>query len=88
MDQQVVWTQECGCGYENDTTSDGTVCKVVSISKCAFKNNRRLKKIVIGSNVATIGTKAFSGCKKLKKLDIKPRKLNAKGLESVIKGIS
>ncbi len=46
-------------------TEDGTVCRVTSISKCAFKNNRRLKKVVIGNNVTTIGTKAFSGCKNL-----------------------
>ncbi len=46
-------------------TEDGTVCKVTSISKCAFKNNRRLKKVVIGDNVTAIGTKAFSGCKNL-----------------------
>ena len=44
---------------------DGTVCRVTSISKCAFKNNRRIKKVVIGSNVTAIGTKAFSGCKSL-----------------------
>lgn len=46
-------------------TEDGTVCKVTSISKCAFKNNRRLKKVVIGDNVTAIGTKAFSGCRNL-----------------------
>lgn len=46
-------------------TEDGTVCKVTSISKCVFKNNRRLKKVVIGDNVTAIGTKAFSGCKNL-----------------------
>lgn len=115
-------------------TEDGTVCKVTSISKCAFKNNRRLKKVVIGDNVTAIGTKAFSGCrnltsvtvgknvtaigasafsnctkltnvtipakvakigskafsgcKKLKKLDIKSRKLNAKGVNrKAFKGI-
>ena len=51
-------------------TEDGTVCKVTSISKCAFKNNRRLKKVVIGSNVTAIGTKAFSGCKNLTSVTI------------------
>ncbi len=49
---------------------DGTVCKVTSISKCAFKNNRRLKKVVIGSNVTAIGTNAFSGCKNLTSVTI------------------
>lgn len=51
-------------------TEDGTVCKVTSISKCAFKNNRRLKKVVIGSNVTVIGTNAFSGCKNLTSVTI------------------
>lgn len=46
-------------------TEDGTECKVTSISKCAFKNNRKLKKAVIGDNVTVIGTKAFSGCRNL-----------------------
>lgn len=49
---------------------DGAVCKVTSISKCAFKNNRRLKKVVIGNNVTSIGTKAFSGCKNLTSVTI------------------
>lgn len=46
-------------------TEAGTECKVTSISKCAFKNNRKLKKVVIGDNVTVIGTKAFSGCRNL-----------------------
>ena len=46
-------------------TEDGTECKVTSISKCAFKNNRKLKKAVIGDNVTVIGTKAFSSCRNL-----------------------
>ncbi len=51
-------------------TEDGAVCKVTSISKCAFRNNRRLKKAVIGGNVTAIGTKAFSGCKNLTSVTI------------------
>lgn len=43
-------------------TRDGVTCKVTAISKCAFKNNRKLKKAVIGNNVIVIGTKAFFGC--------------------------
>lgn len=51
-------------------TEDGTVCKVTSISKCAFKNNRKLRNVVIGSNVTVIGTKAFSGCRNLTSITI------------------
>lgn len=30
-------------------TENGKVCKVTSISKCAFKNNRKLKKLLLGT---------------------------------------
>lgn len=46
-------------------TRDEITCKVTAISKCAFKNNRKLKKVAIGNNVTVIGTKAFFGCKNL-----------------------
>lgn len=39
--------------------------KVTSIAKSAFANCKKLKKVVIGSNVKTIGASAFSGCTKL-----------------------
>ncbi len=46
-------------------TDDGIICKVTSVSKGAFQNNKKLKKVVVGSNVKTIGDKAFYGCKNL-----------------------
>lgn len=46
-------------------TEDGRICKVISVSKGAFQNNKRLKKAVVGNNVKTIGDKAFYGCKNL-----------------------
>ena len=51
-------------------TEDRAVCKVTSISKCAFKNNRKLRKAVIGGNVTAIDTKAFSGCRNLTSVTI------------------
>lgn len=51
-------------------TEEGKVCKVTSISKSAFKNNRKLKKVVIGENVSAIGTKAIFGCKNLSTVTI------------------
>lgn len=51
-------------------TEDRAVCKVTSISKCAFKNNRKLRKVVIGGNVTAIGTKAFSDCRNLTSVTI------------------
>ena len=38
---------------------------MTSVSKGAFQNNKKLKKVVVGSNVKTIGDKAFYGCKNL-----------------------
>ncbi len=45
-------------------TYDGVTYKVTSIAPGAFKNSK-IKKIVIGSNIKKIGSKAFYGCKKL-----------------------
>lgn len=47
-------------------TMDGLTFKVTSIAAKAFKGNKKLSKITIGSNVKTIGKEAFSGCTKLK----------------------
>ena len=44
--------------------------KIVSISKNAFKNLKKLKTVTIGNNVTTIGNDAFSGCGKLTKVTI------------------
>ena len=43
---------------------------ITSISKNAFKNNKKSKKIIIGKNVKTIGISAFENCKKLKQVTI------------------
>lgn len=51
-------------------TIDGITYKVTAIEKNAFKNNKTLKKIVIGSNVTKIGDNAFYGCIKLKYVTI------------------
>lgn len=44
---------------------DGTICKVVSVADNAFKNNKYIKKMIVGNNVKIIGNKAFYGCKNL-----------------------
>ncbi len=56
----------------------GSSFKVVSIANKAFANHKKLTGLVIGSNVKKIGTKAFYGCKKLKKITIKSTKLQSK----------
>lgn len=52
--------------------------KVTSIAPNAFKNNKKLKKVVIGVNIKSIGKNAFKGCKNLKRIIIKTKKLTAK----------
>lgn len=61
-------------------TIDGTTYKVTSIASGAFKNNKKLTKVKVGSNVQSIGKKAFYGCKKLKTIVIKSKKLTAKSV--------
>ena len=51
-------------------TVDGITYQVTSIGDDAFKNNKNVKKITIGSNVTTIGKNAFYGCKNLKTVTI------------------
>ena len=45
---------------------DGMTYKVTAIEKNAFRNNKYIKKVIIGNNIITIGDNAFYGCKKLK----------------------
>ena len=61
--------------------------KVVGIEKNAFKNNRKLKKVVIGSQVTKIGANAFSGAKNLKTITIKSKSLKSVG-KNTFKGIN
>lgn len=65
----------------------GITCKVTEISKNAFKGNKKLSKVIIGSNVEKIGKKAFFGDGKLKKIVIKSKKLK-KAYPGSLKGIS
>jgi len=58
---------------------NGITYKVTEIANGAFKNNKKLKKVVIGKNVIVIGKKAFFGCKKLKSVIIKTKELNKIG---------
>lgn len=51
---------------------------VTSVAANALKNNTKIKNLVIGANVNKIGKKAFFGCKSLKQISIKTKKLTAK----------
>lgn len=49
---------------------DGKTYKVSKIEGNAFKNNTKLKRVKIGSNIAEIGNGAFQGCKNLTSVKI------------------
>lgn len=56
--------------------------KVTAIAANAFKNQKKIKKVVIPSSVNRIGKKAFYGCKNLKNITIKTTKLTKKNVGS------
>ncbi len=60
-------------------TINGITYKVTAVSKNAFKNNKKLKKVIIGKNVTKIEANAFSGCKNLKAITVKSTKLKSVG---------
>lgn len=71
----------------NTVTVDGIIYRVTSIAKNAFKNNKNLKKVTIGNNIAKIKAGAFKGCKNLKMITIKSKSLKSVG-KNIFKGIS
>ena len=68
---------------------NGEIYKVTKIDKNAFKGNKKVTKIVVGSNIQSIGNYAFSGCKKLKTIIIQSKKLTTKTVsKKAFKGIA
>ena len=69
--------------------ANGKVYKVTSIADNAFKNDLTIKKLVIGENVTVIGKNAFNGCKNLKSITVKTKKLKASKVgKNAFKGIN
>ncbi len=65
----------------NDSvTYNGTTYKITRISSGAYKNNKKLQKLTVGSNVEVIEKNAFNGCKSLKNVTIKA--INLKKVEA------
>lgn len=70
-------------------TIDGISYRVTSVAANALKGNKNVTSVTIGTNVASIGKKAFYNCKNLKKLTIKTTKLTKKNVgKYAFKGIS
>ena len=65
---------------------DGVTYKVTSVADGALKNYKNLTTVTVGANVTKIGKNAFYGCKKLKKIIIKSKKLKSVG-KNALKGI-
>lgn len=67
----------------------GVTYKVTKLEAKAFKNNTTVTKVIIPSSIVSIGTNAFSGCKKIKTITIKSQKLTAKTVsQGAFKGLS
>ena len=70
-------------------TIDGITYAVTKVDTAAFKNNKKVTKIVIGKNVTSISKNAFKNCKKIKTIVIKTTKLTNKTLaKGAFKGIT
>ena len=68
---------------------NGQMYKVTSIKANALKGNTKIKKLTIGSNVKTIGKKAFYGCKNLKTIAIKTSNLTSSSIKAgAFKGLN
>ena len=56
----------------------GVTYKITKIEDKAFKGNKNITKLTVGSNITSIGKEAFSGCKKIKTLKITSKNLTSK----------
>lgn len=56
----------------------GISYKVTEVGANAFKNNKKVKKVVMGANISKIAKKAFNKCPNLKTVVIKSTKLTKK----------
>ncbi|MBE5924874.1 MAG: hypothetical protein E7271_10510 [Lachnospiraceae bacterium] len=64
----------------DEITINNKKYKVTEIKANAFKNNKKIKKVVIGKNIKKIGKNAFCGCSNLKDVKIKTTKLTKKSV--------
>lgn len=61
----------------------GTSYKVTKIQEKAFRNNKKLKTLIIGANVKEIDAKAFWGCSKLSKIQVNSKSLTKVGTNAL-----
>lgn len=65
---------------------DKKTYKVTAIADNAFKGNKKIKKVIIGKNIITIGKNAFNGCKNLQTIEVQSKKVKKVG-KNAFKGI-
>ncbi len=68
-------------------TINGVSCTVTGVANKAFAGMEKLKKVVIGKNVTTIGKNAFYGDSRLKKITVSGTALKKVG-KNALKGIN
>ncbi|MCI9080015.1 MAG: family 43 glycosylhydrolase [Lachnospiraceae bacterium] len=61
--------------------------KVTSIKSNAFKNNKKVKQVIVSKNIKKIGKNAFKNCSKIKKIKIKSSSIKKIGKDA-FKGIN
>ena len=68
-------------------TKGQSIFKVTAIDKKAFYNNKKLKNVVIGLNVTSIGANSFQKCKNLKSIQFLNKKAPKTVGKNAFKGI-
>lgn len=63
----------------------GTTYKVTAIDAKAYQKNTAIKKVILGKNITSLPAKAFYGCKKLAKLQVKSTNFKSVG-KNALKG--
>lgn len=66
----------------NTVTLGGQKYQVTSVAASAFKGNKKITSVTVKKGVQVIGTNAFAGCTKLKKVTIKSTTLTAIGTKA------
>lgn len=69
-------------------TINRAVYRVTAVGAGAFTGYKKVKKLTIGANTASIGSQAFKKCKKLKTLTVQTTKLTAGGISKALSGSS
>ena len=73
----------------DSVTVDGVTYKVTAVADKALAGNKKVKKVVLGVNVTSIGKNAFANCKNLKKIEVKSSQWNKKSVgKNAFKGTS